>query len=136
MLQLISYRDMKQEELTYLINGCAMKVHSNLGTGFQEVIYQRALEIELKENNLEYIREEEKHIYYVGKQIGTRRADFIIEDKVVLEIKAVTDLLPVHLAQAKNYVTAYDMPIGLLINFGARSLQFKKIFNSNPNYSN
>ena len=121
---------MTLDELTYKINGCAMKVHRTLGNGFQEVIYQRCLTIELEREGLEFDREKEHAIYYEGIHVGTRRADFVVEDKVIVELKALVNLEDVHLAQAKNYVVAYDKPIGLLINFGARSLQFKKVFNS------
>lgn len=108
-----------------------MKVHNTLGNGFQEVIYQRCLALEFEKAGLEYEREKEQTIYYEGIDVGTRRADFIVENQVVVEIKAMINLEDVHLAQAKNYVVAYDKPIGLLINFGAQSLQFKKIFNQN-----
>ncbi|WPZ10276.1 GxxExxY protein [Roseivirga spongicola] len=121
------------DKLTYAINGCAMKVHNTLGNGFQEVIYQRCLAIELERAGLGYKREEDHVIFYEGIEVGTRRADFVVEDVVIVEIKALINLEDVHLAQAKNYVVAYDKPIGLLINFGARSLQFKKVFN--PKYS-
>lgn len=121
---------MSLDELTYKINGCAMKVHNTLGNGFQEVIYQRCLAIELEKAGLRFEREQEHTIFYEGIDVGTRRADFIIEREVVVEIKALVKLEDVHLAQAKNYVVAYDKKEGLLINFGARSLEFKKIFNS------
>ena len=124
---------MKLDDLTYRINGCAMKVHNTLGNGFQEVIYQRCLAIELEKANISFQREQEHIIYYDGVEVGTRRADFIVEENVVVELKSLINLEDVHLAQAKNYVVAYDKPIGLLINFGSRSLQFKKIFN--PKYS-
>ena len=120
------------DEVTYKINGCAMKVHRTLGNGFQEVIYQRCLAIELKRAGLGFEREKEQDIFYEGIHVGTRRADFIVEDEIVVELKALIGLEDVHLAQAKNYVVAYDKPLGLLINFGARSLQFKKIYN--PKY--
>jgi GxxExxY protein len=118
---------MKLEEITYKIIGCSMKIHNTLGNGFQEVIYQRCLDIELKKANLNYGREIEQNIYYENIQVGTRRADFIVENKIIVELKAVINLENVHLAQAKNYVVAYDFPIGLLINFGSVSLQYKKI---------
>lgn len=120
-------------ELTYKINGCAMKVYNTLGNGFQEVIYQRCLAIELERAGLGFAREMEHTIYYEDIEVGTRRADFVVEDKVIVELKALINLEDVHLAQAKNYVVAYDKAIGLLINFGAKSLQFKKIFN--PKYN-
>ena len=120
---------MRLDEITYTINGCAMKVHNTLGNGFQEVIYQRCLKIELEKTNLSFGREVEQEIYYEGIHVGTRRADFVVENSVIVELKAVIRLEDVHLAQAKNYVVAYNFPIGLLINFGARSLEFKKVFN-------
>lgn len=120
---------MELDEITYKINGCAMKVHNTLGNGFQEVIYQRCLAIELNKVGLNFGREVEQIIFYEGIDVGTRRADFVVENKVIVELKALINLEDVHLAQAKNYVVAYDFPIGLLINFGATSLQFKKVFN-------
>jgi GxxExxY protein len=120
---------MTTDEITYKINGCAMKVHNYLGNGFQEVIYQRCLAIELEKAQLTFAREIEQTIFYEGVDVGTRRADFIVENNIVVELKALTNLEDVHLAQAKNYLVAYDLPVGLLINFGAISLQFKKIFN-------
>ena len=105
-----------------------MKVHNTLGNGFQEVIYQRCLAIELNRTGLSFEREKEQVIYYEGFDVGTRRADFVVENKVIIEIKATINLEDVHLAQAKNYLVAYDFEIGLLINFGATSLQYKKVF--------
>lgn len=127
---------MTLDEITYKINGCAMKVHNTLGNGFQEVIYQRCLAIELGRAGLGFGREIEQKIFYEDIEVGTRRADFIVEDKVIVELKALINLENVHLAQAKNYVVAYDFPIGLLINFGAVSLQFKKVFNPKYNPAN
>lgn len=121
---------MKHKELTEKIIGCAMKVHSVLGNGFQEVIYQRALEIEFKKNGLGYARELEMIVYYEGEEIGTRRVDFFVENVIMVELKAITQLEDVHLAQAMNYLEAYKMEIGLLINFGSRSLQFKRAHNN------
>jgi len=121
---------MTLDEITYKINGCAMKVHNILGNGFQEVIYQRCLAIEFEKAGLHFGREIDQPIFYEGVEVGTRRADFIVENQVVVELKALINLEDVHLAQAKNYVVAYHFPIGLLINFGANSLQFKKVFNS------
>ena len=114
-------------ELTAKIIGCAMEVHRTLGNGFQEVIYQRALAIEMAQQGLDFSREHEMQIFYKGQEIGTRRVDFFIEGKVMLEIKAVIQLEDVHLAQAINYLEAYGLDIGLLINFGSRSLQFKRV---------
>lgn len=124
---------MTLDELTYKINGCAMKVHNSLGNGFQEVIYQRCLAIEMKRAGLAFEREKEQKIYYDQFEVGTRRADFVVENSIIIELKALINLEDVHLAQAKNYVVAYNFPIGLLINFGATSLQFKKIYNSKYN---
>ncbi len=129
---------MKHEELTHKIIGCAMKVHSTLGNGFQEVIYQRALAIELEKQGLSFQREMEMPIYYEGIDIGRRRVDFFVEENIMLELKAVIKIEDVHLAQAMNYCQAYNLPIGLLINFGAKSLEFKRVYNlthpENKNY--
>jgi GxxExxY protein len=127
---------MEKDELTFKIIGCAMKVHNTLGNGFQEVIYQRCLAIELERAGLEFAREVEQTIYYEGINVGTRRADFVVENIVTVELKALTNLEDVHLAQAKNYVVAYKFEKGLLINFGSTSLQYKLIFNPNPNSVN
>ena len=128
-----SQNKLEKDELTYEIIGCAMKVHNTLGNGFQEVIYQRCLAIELANAGLGFTREQEHPIFYQGIDVGTRRADFVVEDRVVVELKALIDLENVHIAQAKNYTVAYDFPIGLLINFGSQSLQYKLIFN--PRYN-
>ena len=116
-----------QSELTGKIIGCAMEVHKALGNGFQEVIYQRALAIEMTSQQLLFSREHEMNIYYKAQNIGTRRVDFFVEGKIMVELKAVIQLEDVHLAQAINYLEAYNMKIGLLINFGSRSLQFKRV---------
>ncbi len=122
---------MKDKELTHKIIGCAMKVHTVLGNGFQEVIYQRALAIEMEKQGLSFAREMEMEIFYDDIQIGTRRVDFFVEDKIVVELKALIKLEDVHLAQAMNYCQAYNLPIGLLINFGSKSLEFKRVYNVN-----
>lgn len=122
---------MKYEELTHKIIGCAMKVHSTLGNGFQEVIYQRAMAIEMTKQNLSFQREMEMEIFYEGENIGTRRVDFFVEGEIMVELKALINLEDVHLAQAMNYCQAYNLPIGLLINFGSKSLQFKRVYNVN-----
>lgn len=114
-------------ELTGKIIGCAMEVHKALGNGFQEVIYQRALEIEMHLQGLDFSREHEMEIFYKGENIGTRRVDFFVEGKIMVELKAIIKLEDVHLAQAINYLEAYNMQIGLLINFGSQSLQFKRV---------
>jgi len=121
---------MKHSAITQKIIGCAMQVHSTLGNGFQEVIYQRALEIEMQSAGLNFEREKEMPIFYRREEIGTRRVDFFVENCVMVELKAITTLEDVHLAQAMNYVEAYQTEIGLLINFGSRSLQFKRVHNN------
>jgi len=122
---------MQDKELTHKIIGCAMKVHRTLGNGFQEVIYQRALAIEMEKQVLSFAREMEMEIFYENIQIGTRRVDFFVENKIMVELKALTKLEDVHLAQAMNYCQVYNLPIGLLINFGAKSLEFKRVYNVN-----
>ena len=126
----------KYSELTGKIIGCAMQVHSALGNGFQEVIYQRALEIEMADSGLIFSREHEMPIYYKQKHIGTRRVDFLVKGVVSVELKAVTTLEDVHLAQAINYLEAYDLEVGLLINFGSKSLQYKRLANKKFNQKN
>ena len=120
----------KYSELTGRIIGCAMEVHEILGNGFQEVIYQRALEIEMSLQNIGFKREVEMPIFYKEESIGSRRADFLVEDKICVELKAIISLEDVHLAQAINYLEAYNLEIGLLINFGSKSLQFKRLVNA------
>lgn len=116
-------------EITRKIIGCAMKVHSTLGNGFQEVIYQRALAIEMQKQGLGFQREMEMTIFYDGIDIGTRRVDFFVEDRVMVELKAVIKLEDVHKAQAINYCEAYNIADGLLINFGSTSLEFRRVYN-------
>ena len=120
---------MKYEDITKRIIASAMKVHSTLGNGFQEVIYQRALEIEMPFENLLFKREMEMPIYYRDLQIGTRRVDFFVEELIMTELKAIIKLEDVHIAQAMNYLEGYNMEIGLLINFGAKSLEFHRLTN-------
>ena len=117
-------------DITGKIIGAAMKVHSTLGNGFQEVIYQRALAIEMRTQGLVFQRELEMPIHYAGEEIGKRRVDFLVEEKVMVELKAVTGLEDVHIAQAINYLEAYHLEIGLLLNFGAKSLEFRRLINS------
>ena len=119
----------KYSELTSKIIGCAMTVHKTLGNGFQEVIYQRALEIEMQMARIEFVREFEMPIFYRETQIGTRRVDFLVEGKISVELKAITKLEDVHYAQAINYLEAYNLEIGLLISFGEMSLNFKRLTN-------
>ena len=107
-----------------------MEVHRHLGNGFQEVIYQRALAVEMALQGLKFEREKEMPVYYKDEQIGSRRVDFFVENEIMVELKAIVQLEDVHLAQAINYLEAYNMKIGLLINFGAKSLQFKRVHNT------
>lgn len=121
--------ELKYNDLTQKIIGAAMKVHRVLGNGFQEVIYQRALMIEFRKTRLSFFREYEMPIFYEGIKIGTRRVDFLVEKKISVELKAISILENVHLAQAINYLEVYNLEIGLLINFGACSLEFKRLKN-------
>jgi GxxExxY protein len=128
--------DYRYKEITEKIIGAAMKVHAALGNGFQVVIYQRALEIEFEDKGVKFVRELEMPVYYKGRQVGERRVDFFVEKKIMVELKAIIQLENVHLAQAKNYLEAYNMQVGLLINFGSISLQFKRLENSKFQESN
>jgi GxxExxY protein len=121
--------ELKYEDITEKIIGASFEVHKFLGNGFQEVIYQRALAWELSQVGLAFVREIEQDIFYKELQepIGTRRADFVVEGKVLVELKAITELENVHLAQVLNYLKAYKLEVGLLINFGSKSLTFKRL---------
>lgn len=127
---MIEKKKYKYSDITGKIIGCAMEVHKELGNGFQEVIYQRALAIEFEKQNMAFSREHEMPVFYKKEQIGTRRVDFLVQDIISVEIKAITVLEDVHMAQAINYLEAYNLEIGLLINFGSKSLQFKRLINS------
>ncbi len=124
---------MQYKEITEQIIGAAMEVHKSLGNGFQEVIYQRALAVELELRDIAFEREKEMPIAYKGCDIGTRRADFFVADKIMVELKAINKLEDVHLAQAMNYLEAYNMEVGLLFNFGSKSLEFKRVHNNSNN---
>jgi GxxExxY protein len=128
------------QEITGEVIGCAMEVHRTLGCGFQEYVYQRALEIEFKKKKIKHQREFDIKIYYKREYIALRRVDFLVEDIIAVELKARTEIEEVHLAQAINYLESSSYPIGLLINFGAKSLQFKRLYNKksplNPIQSN
>lgn len=119
----------KYSEITSQIIGCAIEAHKVLGNGFQEVIYQRALSLELTIQGIDHQREVEMDIFYKGAKIGMRRVDFLIQDTISVEIKAIIQLEDVHLAQAINYLEAYNLEVGLLINFGSKSLDFKRVMN-------
>lgn len=123
-------RPSQTDDLTGRVIGCAMEVHRMLGNGFQEVVYQRALGVELELNDIVFAREYEMPIFYKKVQVGTRRVDFLIENILSVELKAIIALDNVHLAQGRNYLEAYNLPTGLLINFGSMSLEFKRLFNN------
>jgi GxxExxY protein len=129
-------KEYKYSDITAKIIGCAMEVHKILGNGFQEVIYQRALAKEMNTQGLSFAREFEMPIFYKEEQIGTRRVDFLVQDVISVEIKALTKLEDVHLAQAINYLEAYNLEIGLLLNFGTKSLEFRRLINSKFNHPN
>jgi GxxExxY protein len=116
-------------ELTHKIIGCAMRVHNELGSGFQEIIYQRALAIELRNSGISYEREKEMPITYSGEIIGSRRVDFYVDDSVMVELKALEKIEDIHKNQAINYLEVYNIADGLLINFGGLSLEFKRVYN-------
>ena len=118
-------------DLTGKVIKCAIEVHKHLGNGFQEVIYQRALAIEFDRQNISFGREFEMPIFYKGEQIGIRRVDFFVGGKVMVELKAIIQLEDVHLAQAINYLEAYKMEVGLLVNFGSKSLELKGLWIKN-----
>lgn len=128
-MQTTIMNNLKYSDITEKIIGAAFEVHKFLGNGFQEVIYQRALSYELRKNELQFAREIEQHIFYkdLYQPIGTRRADFVVEGKIIVEIKAVTQLDDVHMAQTLNYLKAYKYEVGLLINFGSKSMEFKRL---------
>ncbi|MDR0610737.1 MAG: GxxExxY protein [Planctomycetaceae bacterium] len=114
-------------ELTGKIIACALEVHRIMGNGFQEVVYQRCMAIEMAQQKIAFSREYEMNLFYKGEKVGTRRVDFFVENNVMVELKAVSHLEDVHLAQAINYLEAYKLNVGLLINFGNTSLQFKRV---------
>ena len=121
--------NLKYADITGKILGAAFEVHKFLGNGFQEVIYQRALAYEMSEAGLVFVREIDQDIFYknLPEPIGTRRADFVVEGKVLVEVKAIVQLEEVHIAQVLNYLKAYRLEVGLLLNFGSKSLTFKRL---------
>lgn len=122
--------DYKHSDITEKVLRAAMNVHTVLGNGFQEVIYQRALEIEFRLLNVDFAPEVSMLIFYKGVEVGERRVDFLVSNKISVELKALTQLENVHLAQGKNYLEVYNLEVGLLINFGANSLEWKRLFNN------
>ena len=128
--------NLKHQDITGKIIGAAFEVHKFLGNGFQEVIYQRALAIEMRKAGLEFDREIEQNIFYKDfpKPIGKRRADFVVAGKVLVELKAITELEAVHEVQLLNYLKAYQLEVGLLINFGQKSVKYKRLILSQRNW--
>ncbi len=120
---------LKYQDLTRRIIKCAMAVHRELGNGFQEIFYQKALDIEFELEGLKFNREFDMYIFYRNQKIGTRRVDFYVEELIMVELKAVIKLEEAHLAQGLNYLEASNNEIGLLINFGSKSLEFKRLYN-------
>lgn len=120
----------KYADFTREIIAAALDVHKEIGPGFQEIVYQNALEIELNVRKVEFLREFEMVIYYKSFEVGKRRVDFLVSRVVSVELKATTKLEDVHLAQALNYLEAYNLEVGLLINFGAKSLEVKRLYNT------
>ena len=129
-VNVLSQRGYAYSDVTGAVIGCAFEVHSILGTGFQEVVYQRALAVEMESRGLSFAREWEMPIFYKERQVGTRRVDFLVDEKVVVELKAIGELERVHLAQAINYLEAFRLEVGLLLNFGAAKLEFRRVVNS------
>jgi len=119
----------KYSDITEKIIGACMKIHRHLGSGFQEVIYQRCLEVELRTAGLKFESEKEQNIFYESTCVGTRRVDFLVEEKILVELKAQIKLEHLHLAQAINYLEAFNLEVGLLINFGGRSLEYRRLYN-------
>ena len=120
---------MLYQDLTREIIASAMKVHSQLGNGFQEVVYQRSLAIEFKLKDIGFQRELDMPLFYEKIGVGTRRVDFLVENKVLVEIKAISKLDNIQISQVLNYLSAYNLKIALLINFGSNSLEFKRLRN-------
>lgn len=121
--------ELRYKEITEKIIGAAMRVDAAMGNSFQEVIYQRSLAIEFTDIKLPFEREFNMKVYFKNIEVGERRVDFLVDGKIMVELKALINLESVHLAQAKNYLEAYNVEVGLLINFGANSLQFKRLEN-------
>ena len=120
----------KYSDITEKIIGCALKVHQRMRSGYPELIYHRCLIIEFKKGTISFLSEIELPIFYDDIEVGKRRVDFLIENKVIVEIKAVSELTDAHLAQALNYLEALNLEVGLLINFGSRSLEVKRLINN------
>jgi len=114
-------------ELSFKVVGCAIAVHKALGPGFPEAVYERALEIELKKQGLAFERQKKFQVAYEGESVGDFRADFVIENKVVLELKAVSEIPGVFERQLHSYLQVSRLRLGILINFGKEKLETKRI---------
>ena len=123
-------QEYKYSDITAKIIGCAIKVHNELGPGFPEYIYQRALEIEFRNTLLKNVREKEHPVYYLNELVGKRRVDFVVEEKIMVELKAVDKLDELSLSRSLNYMKAFNLEVGLLINFGGAKLEFKRLVNN------
>ncbi|NLY76453.1 MAG: GxxExxY protein [Firmicutes bacterium] len=122
--------DYKYSEITEKIINCALKVHNTLGAGFPEIIYHRALAIEMRKRGIEFSSEQAMPVFYEGERIGTRRVDFLVENQVLVELKAVSELDDGHAAQVINYLQAFRIEVGLLLNFGAKKMEIKRYVKS------
>jgi len=133
----ISMDQLKHSELTGKIIGCAMQVHTFLGNGFQEAIYQKALALEFIKAELRFERELLVEIFYKDyvDPIGIRRVDFLVEGLVLVELKALSALDDVHINQVLNYLRVYKIEIGLLMNFGENRLNVKRLILAEKNKS-
>ena len=123
-------QEYKYSDITAKIISCAIKVHNELGPGFPEYIYQRALEIEFRNTLLKNVREKEHPVYYLNELVGKRRVDFVVEEKIMVELKAVDKLDELSLSRSLNYMKAFNLEVGLLINFGGAKLEFKRLVNN------
>ena len=126
----------KYEAITEKIIASAFEVHKHLGNGFLEVVYQRAMEVEMSLHNLSFRREEEMTIYYKGNEVGKRRVDFLVNGNKLVELKAISEINNIHFVQVINYLEAYKLEIALLLNFGEKSLKIKRFLNSGLAKSN
>lgn len=124
----------KYSDITEKIIGCAMTVHRRMRNGFQELIYHRCLIIEFRKIALSFSNEVELPIFYDNVEVGKRRVDFLVENKVVIEIKAVSELTDTHLAQALNYLESLNLEVGLLLNFGSKSLEVRRLINNKKSF--
>ncbi len=128
-------RIMKYKDITEKVLAAAFKVHKKLGFGFLEKVYKNAMLVELKKSGLKVEPEKPIKVYYEGEEVGDYFADLIVEDKVIVELKAVENLNKKFEVQLVNYLTATGLDVGLLLNFGKESLQYKRkvrLLNKNP----